>query len=97
MTVLVQVEHAIRDFDMWKTAFDRGSAFREASGVRRYRIFRPIDDPNYIAVDLELDDVASAQSFREALYQLWRSPEAAPALMGEPRARIVEAVESSPS
>jgi hypothetical protein len=94
MTVLVQIEHAIRDFAAWKTAFDHDPVHREASGVRRYRIFRPIDDPNYVAVDLEFDDAAKARAFREALYQLWRSPAAAPALMGEPRARIVEAVES---
>jgi hypothetical protein len=97
MTIIVRIEHAIRDFDTWKTAFDRDPVRREAGGVRRYRILRPIDDPNYVLVDLEFDDVAKAANFREGLYQLWRSPEAAPALMGEPRARIVEAVESSPS
>ncbi len=94
MTVLVQIEHAIPDFEMWKAAFERDPVHREASGVRRYRIFRPIDDPNYVAVDLEFDDAAKAHAFREALVQLWRSPAAAVALKGEPRARIVEAVES---
>ncbi len=95
MTVLVQIEHAVRDFDAWKVAFDRDPVDREASGVRRYRILRPLDDPRYVAVDLEFDDVAAASAFREALYQLWRTPVALTALGGEPRARIVEAVETA--
>lgn len=92
---IVQLEHPISSFDMWKAAFDRDPIRREESGVRRYRIFRPVDDPNFIAVDLEFDDVPKAEAFRAALETLWRSPQAAPALGGAtPRARIVEAVES---
>lgn len=94
MTVLIQLEHPIRDYATWKAAFDRDPVHREAGGVRRYRIFRPIDDPNYVAVDLEFDDPAKAVAFREALDQLWRSPSAAPALGGTPQARIVEDVET---
>ncbi|MFG2138636.1 hypothetical protein [Streptomyces sp. NPDC048650] len=41
MTTL-QVEHSITDFDLWKAAFDRFSAFRQLSGVRRYRNRRPV-------------------------------------------------------
>lgn len=63
--------------------------------MRRYRIFRPVDDPNFIAVDLEFDDVPTAEAFRVSLEILWRSPQAAPALAGAmPRARVVETVES---
>ena len=49
----VQIEHPIRDFDGWKAAFDRDPARREASGVHRYRIFRPVDDPHFVSVDLD--------------------------------------------
>ncbi len=93
MTV-VQLEHPVRDFAIWKAAFDRDPVRREASGVRRYRIYRPIDDPKYIAVDLEFDGRDEAESFKQALEELWRSPQAAPALGGTPRARIVDIVES---
>ena len=93
MTIL-HVEHAISDFDVWKRAFDSDPVHREQSGVRRYRVFRPADDPNYILLDLEFDTVGEAQSFRTALEGLWGSGEAAPALAGKPQARILEAVES---
>ncbi len=90
---VVQLEHPIRDFDTWKAAFDRDPVGREASGVRRYQIYRPIDDPNFIAVDLEFDSRGEADAFKLALERLWRSPQAAPALGGTPRVRIVDMVE----
>jgi hypothetical protein len=91
---IVQIEHPIRNFETWKAAFDRDPARREASGVRRHQIFRPIDDPAYVAVDLEFDGHEAATAFKEAIEAVWRSPEAAPALGGAPRARIVDVVET---
>lgn len=92
---IVQLEHPISSFEMWKAAFDRDPIRRQESGVRRYRIYQPVDEPNFIAVDLEFDDVPQAEAFRDSLEDLWRSPQAAPALGGAtPRVRIVETVES---
>ena len=92
---IVQIEHPISSWDAWKAAFDRDPVGRAANGVRRYRIVRPVDDPNYIAVDLEFDDVPAAEAFRTALEGMWRTPQAAAVLGGgSPRARVVEAVES---
>ena len=91
---VLRLEHAIRDFDLWKTAFDRDPLGRERSGVRSHQVFRPIDDRNYIAVDLEFDTLAEAEGFQVSLAELWRSRGAAPALIGTPQVRIVEAVES---
>lgn len=91
---VVQIEHPIRDFATWKAAFDSDPVHREESGVRRYRIYRPVGDPNYIAMDLEFDGPDAAQAFKLALEELWRSPQAAPALGGTPRARVVDVVES---
>lgn len=91
---IVQIEHPVGSFAAWKAAFDRDPVGREASGVRRYRIFRPVDDPNYIAVNLEFEDASRAVAFRAAMENLWRSSQAAAVLGGgTPRARIVEAVE----
>lgn len=92
---IVQIEHPVRDFETWKAAFDRDPVHRALSGVRQYRIYRPVDDPNYIAVDLEFDGRPKAEAFKSALEAMWRSPEAAPALGGgTPRARVVDVVES---
>lgn len=91
---ILQIEHAVQDFDTWKAAFDQDPVHREAGGVRRYQIYRPVDDEHYIAVDLEFDDRGQAEAFKSGLEALWHSPQAARALGGAPRARIVETVET---
>lgn len=90
---ILQIEHPIRDFETWKAAFDREAARRDVGGVRRYEIYRPVDDPNYIGVDLAFDSRGEAEAFKVGLEALWRSPQAAPALGGTPKARIVDVVE----
>jgi hypothetical protein len=89
----LQLEHAIKDFAMWKAAFDRDPIDRGGLGVRRHRVFRPLDDPNYVVVELEFDTTTEAQACGVALRELWNSRQAAPALIGAPRVRIIEAVE----
>lgn len=89
----LQLEHAIKDFEMWKAAFDRDPIDRRGLGVRRHRVFRPVDDPNYVMVELEFDTASEAEACRVALGELWSAGQSAPALAGTPRVRIVEAVE----
>ena len=93
MSVL-QIEHAISDFDVWKRAFDADPLQREESGVRSYRVFRPLDDAQYVKLELEFDTPAEAEAFHLKLQGLWRSGRAAPALVGSGQARIVELVQS---
>jgi hypothetical protein len=91
---VLQIEHPVRDFSIWKGAFDRFSGKRQQSGVRRHRVLRPTEDTNYVVIDLEFDSSSEAESFLGWLRrEVWASREAAPALMGEPQTRIVEAVE----
>jgi hypothetical protein len=89
----VQFEHAVRDFAMWKAAFDRDPIDRQGLGVRRHRIRRQLDDPNYVIGELEFDTASKAQACVEALRELWSSRAAAPALVGAPQLRIVDTVE----
>lgn len=94
MTVL-RIEHAINDFDTWKAAFDRDPADRKGSGVRRYTIHRPVDDPLYVMLDLEFDSVTDAEGLLATLQEVWKSAAAAPALAGSPQSRILDAVETT--
>ena len=90
----MQVEHAITDFDVWQRAFAADPVRRQESGVKRYRVFRPLDDPRYVRIDLDFDSVPEEEAFRAALEGLWRSGRAAPALSGSGSTRIVEEVMS---
>jgi ribosomal protein L35AE/L33A len=90
--VILQVEHKVPSFDGWKKAFDSDPVGRKKFNVRRYRIYRPADDPNYAMVDLELDSVADAEAVLAALRVMWKQVEGT-VMMG-PKTRIVELVES---
>ena len=89
----LQLEHAIKDFAMWKAAFDRDPIDRRGLGVRRHRVCRPLDDPNYVVVELDFDSTGEAEACGNALRELWKSRSAAPALVGAPQVRIIESVE----
>jgi hypothetical protein len=87
----LQIEHGIKDFGMWKAAFDRDPVNRTASGVLAHRISRPVDDPNYVLVELDFEQRSQAEALLENLQaKVWNSPEAAPALQGAPKTRILE-------
>ena len=91
---LLQIEHPVSDFATWKGAFDSLADFRQQASVRRYRVLQPTDDPDYVIIELEFDSSSEAEAFLAALRRnVWSSREAAPALVGEPQTRIVEAVE----
>jgi hypothetical protein len=87
----IQIEHPIRDFDAWKVAFDRDPAGRMASGVRRYDILRPVDDPNFVIVDVDFDTREAAETFVTTIRGIWQRVEGT--VMTSPRVRIVECVE----
>ncbi|AXJ10609.1 hypothetical protein [Arthrobacter sp. PM3] len=88
----LQIEHGIKDFGVWKAAFDRDPVGRSASGVRACRICTPVDDPHYIVVELDFEHRPQAESFLARLHAtVWNSAAAAPALHGTPRTRLLAA------
>lgn len=87
---VLRIEHPVPSYDAWKAAFDSDPIGRERSGVRRYRILRAADDPNYVMIDLEFDSAGEAEAMHSALRELWSRVD----VMHSPQARIAEAVES---
>ena len=95
MTTL-RIEHAISDFQVWKTAFDSFAAARAGAGVRSFVIRQPVDDPRYLMLDLEFDTASRAEAFARFLTQhVWSSPTASPGLAGQPQTRILDVVPSA--
>lgn len=87
----LHIEHAITDFPTWRAAFDRAEPYRVAAGVRRHAVRRPVDDPKFVVIDLDFDDVAAAQAFLHFLRtSIWATPASSPALAGEPDTLILE-------
>ncbi|HEX2384350.1 MAG TPA: hypothetical protein VHI95_17020 [Acidimicrobiales bacterium] len=62
--------HSVPDYDRWATVIREGR--RERPGVVSTSVFRSVDDPNEVMVDIELDSVEAAQqllpsNFRDLL------------------------------
>jgi len=89
---ILRIEHPVAEYQTWKGAFDSDPVGREKSGVRRYRILRPIDDPNYVMIDLEFDTPAEAEALLADMRVVW---DRVPGIItSTPQARIVEAAET---
>jgi hypothetical protein len=90
---VLRIEHPVPDYGLWKGAFDDDPVGRKRSGVRRYRIMRPIDDPNYVLIDLEFDTTQEAESMLAAMRAVW--DRVTGVVMSDPHARIVDTVETN--
>lgn len=89
----IQIEHPVPDFDAWKRAFDGDPLGRERSGVRRYRVLRPLDERDFVLVQLDFETSLEAETFLVRLREMWRGVEGT--IMSNPTARILMTVEDS--
>jgi hypothetical protein len=93
-TLLIQ--HEIADFETWRTAFDRLADLRREAGVRQQRVRRPVGEDFYVVIELDFDDAAKAEAFLKLLHEVvWSSAENAPALVGVPKALILNPAEAA--
>ena len=90
--VMLRIEHPVPNFDGWKQAFDSDPVGREKSGVRRYQILRPVDNPNFVMIDLEFDTAQQAEALLAAMRVVWGRVEGT--VMTSPKAQIVEVAET---
>ena len=87
----LHIEHPISDFSTWSAAFERFADQRKRAGVRAQRIQRPVNDENYVVIDLEFDTVTGAESFLAFLKTtVWGSVANSPALAGDPRTMVLQ-------
>ncbi len=92
MTVL-HIEHPVPDFEGWKKAFESDPIDRRASGVKRYKLYRSVSNPNYVAIDLEFDNVENAENTLKKLQVLWGQVEGK--VMSGPKAQVFNVIESN--
>ena len=86
----LHIEHPITDLETWLGAFTRFEEARRKAGVRAQRVHQPVDDDKYIYVALDFDTVEEATAFKGFLEKtVWASAEASPALVGNPKARVL--------
>jgi hypothetical protein len=64
--------HTVSDYGEWKKVFDSDPLGREASGVRRLSIERPLDDEHQVIGELEFDSLGEAETFARRLQEVWK-------------------------
>ena len=70
--IILHIEHSVTDFDSWKASFDSYEEFRQKSGVYRYQVLRPIDNPNFAMIDLEFNSLSEAEALLSGVQQVWK-------------------------
>jgi hypothetical protein len=89
---IVQIEHEVFNFEGWKKAFENDPIDRKKAGVKHYTIFQRTDNPNFVVIDLEFDNLNQAESTLAALKSLWGN--IAGKIMMNPQIRILKMTES---
>ena len=64
--------HTVPDYGEWKKVFDRDPLEREASGIRRFTIERPVGDEHRVIGHLEFDGLGEAETFAGRLQEVWK-------------------------
>ncbi len=90
--VTLQIEHPVPSYEGWKQAFDSDPVGRQQSGVRRYRVLRPVDNPNFVIIELDFDSLGEAEAMLAALRALWGRVEGT--VMSNPQVRLAEMMET---
>jgi hypothetical protein len=87
----LHIQHAVTDFETWTAAFQRFADVRRDAGVRTQRVQRPVDDPNYVVIDLDFDTTDQAEALLLFLKaKVWAAQETSPALVGTPETMILQ-------
>ncbi len=89
---ILRIEHPVPDYATWKKSFDSDPVGRKKSGVHRYQVLRPVNDPNYVMIDLEFNTAAEAEALLAAMRVVWQRVQGT--IMSNPQTRIVEVAET---
>ena len=86
----LHIEHSVNDFQAWLETFRSFEEFRAQGGVTAVQVRHGVEDPNYIAVDLEFDSVERARTFLGQLKtRIWPNN---PHFEGTPTTHMFESI-----
>jgi hypothetical protein len=58
---LMIVRHKVKDFAVWKPAFDSHRGVQTAAGLSNPRVFRSEDDPSEVVIIFDAQDIGKAK------------------------------------
>jgi hypothetical protein len=59
----LHIEHSVNNLEPWLETFRSFDNFRAEGGVTSVQVRHGVDNPNYVAVDLDFDSVEQARTF----------------------------------
>ncbi|NNH75687.1 hypothetical protein HLB23_38545 [Nocardia uniformis] len=92
MTTTLHIDNTVRDFDTWKTVFDKFDRMRAEHKVLSYRVSRVREAPDRVFIDLDFATLPDAEAFRDTLRKVTASPQSQ-ALLTSHAAHIVDVVD----
>lgn len=69
--ITLRIEHKVASYDGWKKAFDSDPIDRKKSGVKQYRIYRPLDDDKFVIIELDFENHDKARAAQLALNKVF--------------------------
>ena len=92
MMIILHIEHTVAHFDNWKASFDSYAELRQKTGVRRYQISRTVDNPNFVMIDLEFEQLAGGETLLSTVQEAWQRVSGT--LIHNPQWRFSEVIET---
>lgn len=89
--ITLRIEHPVPSYEQWKKAFDSDPVGRKQSGVRRFRVLRPVGDAGFVTIDLDFETAQQADLLLGKLRQLWSRVDGK--VMSNPRTTLLEVME----
>jgi hypothetical protein len=90
--IVLRLEHKAPSYEEWKKTFDSDPINRKQSGVKHYRIYRAIDNPNHVAMEFSFDTLSEAQKVLSSLEDFWEKT--AGSIIINPKIQFFNVVES---
>ena len=60
------IRHKVKNYDVWKKAFDSFADTRKSSGEKSFQIYRPVEDTKNLHLLFQWDTVENARKFLES-------------------------------
>ena len=62
MAVMI-IRHKVKDFAVWKRAYDAHKTTRDSAGLSKARLFRSADDASEVVILFDVADIGKAKAF----------------------------------
>jgi hypothetical protein len=63
---VVEISHTVKDYAIWKKAFDANEPMRKANGLEFIVLGRSIENPNSVCIVLHASDLSKAKAFESS-------------------------------